>query len=848
MKRLSLFLLFCAVATALPAQRISQTFSDVPMSDVLKELQRQTKRYDIIFIYDELEDFRVTTEVKNQAIPDAIQQCIGFYPIRMTMKGEREIYVECTHKANQHLTGHIIDERGQPVAYANVALLSPTDSTIVSGGVTGEGGLFVIPTERTDVLVRISHVGYKTLYKMCTHPDMGTIQMQPEVLMLDGVEVRAEAPTMEMRGSSLVMNVENTLLSRIGTAEDVLSRVPMIIKRKESFEILGRGTPTIYVNGRKLQDLSELRNIQSDNIKSVEVIQNPGVRYDATMQSVIVIHTKRMVGEGFGVEAMSWSRKDHGFVNNERLNMTYRTGGLELFANLFGAYNDIRNKGFFEETVTVDTLWNINNSHADHTYNPFFEGRIGFNFQANDHHSFGGFYQNTYDRVKTHATTDDVLLANGLPYDRLQNASTHLYTTTPKHQANFYYIGKVGKWNIDFNADYTRRKKISQSTQNELSDNYADRDVHTRNLNRSQMVAEKLILTHPLGHGELELGEEYTNTHWESEFENEEGYIANSNTEQDEYSLAPFVQLSQQVGKLHLTAGVRYEHVSSEYFSGGIRHDEQSRTYDNLFPSLSASTTLKNCHLSFSYAQRCIRPSYWLLSNDVLYENRLNYQTGNPYLLSVKNHNFNLMGVYKWLYMNVFFGHTVNPIVYTAESYEGDSKINLVTHKNYHHSDWLSVSLSAQKTFGAWSPQWSVSLHKQWFEADFEGKPKRFGNPILQLQLNNLVSLHHDWLLRTDFNWVSKGHQQNVHKDRVTATLNLSVSKDFCHGKLNVRLEANDVFKNKSHVTLYSNRFCIRKIDDDDSRNIVLSLRYRLNVTRSKYKGTGAGNEEKSRL
>ena len=141
-----------------------------------------------------------------------------------------------------------------------------------------------------------------------------------------------------------------------------------------------------------------------------------------------------------------------------------------------------------------------------------------------------------------------------------------------------------------------------------------------------------------------------------------------------------------------------------------------------------------------------------------------------------------------------------------------------------------------------------MSLHKQWFEADFEGKPKQFGNPILQLQLNNLVSLHHDWLLRTDFNWVSKGHQQNVHKDRVTTILNLSVSKDFCHGKLNVRLEANDVFKNKSHVTLYSNRFCIRKIDDDDSRNIVLSLRYRLNVTRSKYKGTGAGNEEKSRL
>ena len=115
--------------------------------------------------------------------------------------------------------------------------------------------------------------------------------------------------------------------------------MPTISKKGDVFEILGKGVPLIYLNNRKLTDLQELRNILSDNIKNIEVIQNPGARYDASVNAVIIIHTKRVAGEGLGVELSSWSRKDRGYVNNERINLTYRTGKLELFANLFGAYN-----------------------------------------------------------------------------------------------------------------------------------------------------------------------------------------------------------------------------------------------------------------------------------------------------------------------------------------------------------------------------------------------------------------------------------------------------------------------------------------------------------------------------
>ena len=850
-----LILLLCLTGMSVSAQKITRNFRDVSMSDALRYIQEQTTRYDIIFIYNDLEDFRVTTDVRHKSVSDAILQLVGFYPVRIYKSGEREIYVECIHKTDRHLTGTIIDEQGQPAAYANIAILNPTDSTLLSGGVSNESGYFAIPYEQSTVLARISYVGYTTIYRLCNQSKMGTIRMQPDNYALNGVVVQGERPKVQLQGNSLMMNVEGTVMERLGTAEDVLTRVPMIAKRGDGYEILGKGTPLIYLNNRKLTDLNELRNIQADFIRSVEVIQNPGARYDATVNAVIIIRTKRAAGEGVGVELTSWSRKGRGYANNERINLTYRTGGLELFANLFGAYNRRKSQGEFEQTVFADTLWVINNKQKNNVRNPFLDGRFGFNYQINDSHSFGGFYQNTYDYVKTRSEYDDDLLADGKPYDHLQNSSVRRDKNTPNHQFNLYYTGKVGQLSIDFNADYTSRKQRSINQQQELSTEYEDRDVNTESQTRSKMFAEKLFVTHPLWNGQIEIGEEYTNTRWKSRFDNQEGYIANSNNEQHESNIAPFMELRQRLGHFQLSAGLRYEHVESEYFVDGVRRNEQCRTYNDFFPSFSVSTSVKNLQLSFSYAKRTSRPAYWLLSSDVIYENRLNRQTGNPYLKPIKYHNLNAMVMWKWLYLMTNFTHCVDPIISEAESLEEDSKVNLVTSKNYDHVDWLTVTLGAQKNVKlgngiTWTPQYNVSLMKPWFTTTFLDKEKNFNHPMLSLQLGNIVSLPHDWLLQADFNMHTHGNTgSNIWVDSTNPMLSLSVSKDFFQHRLNVKLTGNDLFNGGiNHVMLYSNRMMFRKMEDNDSRCIQLSLRYRFNVTPSKYKGTGAGNSEKNRL
>ena len=148
---ISLLLFLCVVTTATAQKprvgdgtsgmRITREYNNVSLSDALRQLNAEATDYEINFLYNELEDFRITTSIRRKTVPDAIRQMIGFYPIRMSIT-DREITVECTHKTERHLTGIIIDENRQPVPYANVYLLHPSDSTVIGGGVSNEAGVW----------------------------------------------------------------------------------------------------------------------------------------------------------------------------------------------------------------------------------------------------------------------------------------------------------------------------------------------------------------------------------------------------------------------------------------------------------------------------------------------------------------------------------------------------------------------------------------------------------------------------------------------------------------------------------------------------------------------------------
>ena len=158
-----LIMLLCAMAMPIGAQRLNRQFSKTSLSDALVWLDKAQTAYHINFIFNELEDFSVTTTLRNADIRTAIAQLVSFYPIRATFDGE-QIYLECTRREPSKVIGQVVDEHGRPMEFVNVTLLSPTDSTYIGGGVTNEAGDYVIPSDRQQVLARYSFVGYKTVF------------------------------------------------------------------------------------------------------------------------------------------------------------------------------------------------------------------------------------------------------------------------------------------------------------------------------------------------------------------------------------------------------------------------------------------------------------------------------------------------------------------------------------------------------------------------------------------------------------------------------------------------------------------------------------------------------------
>ena len=199
-------LVCCLVFTGVQAQKITREYNNVSLSEALRKLNEQTEKYTISFLYNELEDFHITTSVHRKTVPDAIRQMIGFYPIRMTIE-DREIIVECPQKTAPRYKGTVIDEQGHPIAYANIALLSPQDSTLITGGVSNESGLFVIPCEQRPVLARVSFVGYKTNYVMLDTRNVGSIKLKPETIVLNGVQVTGERIVSGTENGHLVYNM-----------------------------------------------------------------------------------------------------------------------------------------------------------------------------------------------------------------------------------------------------------------------------------------------------------------------------------------------------------------------------------------------------------------------------------------------------------------------------------------------------------------------------------------------------------------------------------------------------------------------------------------------------------------
>ncbi len=746
-------------------------------------------------------------------------------------------------------SGKVVDELSQPFAFANVVLLNPVDSAFVAGTMTDDAGAFSLSAQQSSAIVKISYIGYETKCVTTTAGDLGIIQLQPEAAVLGEVVVKGTRPTYRLTTEGIKTDVDGTLLSKVGTATEVLGNLPGVQKKGTSVEVFGKGTPLIYINGRQMRNDSELGQLKSDDIESVELITNPGAKYKADVESVILIKTKRPQGEGlsFDAEANYYQGKNMDLATG--INWNYRKGGMDVFGSVW--YNDDRweNNDLIKFDVQADTTWFLDQHLKDKSHSQSLYSSVGVNYVLSDNHSMGMRYDTKwYFKNKSHGTMIADVIADGQFYDHVENTADYHSTYNMPHTLNAYYNGRVGKLGIDLNLDYMFYKDRKHQLNDEVSQERDSRIVTAQSMARSQLLAGKLVLSWPVLGGNLQAGTELSNTRRNDEYLNPEQVVPSSVTEQREQGYAFFVEYARPLPFGSMRLGLRNENVTSDYYSMGEHIAEQSRTYHHLFPTVGLQARAGAVQLMLNYSMKIQRPYYWQLTSNVSYGNRFTWESGNPTLKPSINNQVGLMVMWRWMSFMAEYKHVSDHIINVAHEVPGSEATTLLTRENLDHSHKMRLMLNLNPKFGIYEPQLSLGMIKDWTRIPTPVgtiSPKR---PVFLIQFNNNIKILPTLTANASLDITTRGDMENVSLTRAVLNLYLSLTKTFLNDRLSVKIAGRNLLDAQEKVLL---RYGLRNMcqaQHRDLRELQVTVRYKFNATGSRYKGSHAGQDERNRL
>lgn len=563
-KYLISLILLSVISMGVSAQRITRQYNNVSFSAALKDLNARQDKYVINFVYDELEDFKVTKNIKNESVPDAIMNLIGFYPIKMKQV-DNIIIVECIQKASNRMMGRIVDTRHQPVDFANVALLNVSDSSLITGGVTNENGQFVIPCEVKKAIVKVSCVGYKTYCNAYRTGEVGAITLEDATINLQKIVIKGHRKYISRENGKLTLDVQNSNLKNIGKATDVIKYIPGMLYTNGKYEVFGKGEPVIYIDGRKQTNTSGLSLLSSTNVKSVQLITNPGAEYDAETRSVINITTVHHSLDGLSGIVGAEISKHKNLSNNEEVNLNIHKGALDMF--LAYQYDntrsdiryDVNQFNYEQDTFHEISASEYSDRSHSHDYN------VGMNYAINKNHTIGGRYLGSISNYKMLDSPFDYMQT--YKNDELLTSTDNKTEESEKerfHNVNLYYIGKLTdnlQLNLDVDYVYAQLKHKQQVSETSRIDAVSE-ITHMQNNQRNRATALKGVFAWNMNkNNRLDFGTDFSKISSWGMSVNEEGKIADDQFKNKETKYAGFATFRLSASKWKGSIGLRYEYI-----------------------------------------------------------------------------------------------------------------------------------------------------------------------------------------------------------------------------------------------------------------------------------------------
>ena len=695
MNRYIAITLFLLLTISIQAQRrISREYKNVSLSEALKQLAEQQTDYTIMFLYNELEDFRITTTISRKTLPEAIQQMIGFYPILMTVDNSvpegKKIFVECTHKTDRRLTGTIIDEQSHPVAYANIAILNPADSTLLSGGVSNESGYFAIPYEQHKVLARISYVGYKTIYKICSQPEVGTIRLQPETVSLKGVQVKGERIVSTTENGHLVYNMPMLLqVYPADNAYDALTNIPGVSEMNGSIMFSGR-TVTLIINGKPTtlsadKVVERLRQMPATILAKAEVMPSAPAKYHVRGMAINIVTkdftgTNQLSGQLMG----GWRQHKYG-TGYAGGSVIYNHGKLGIDASYmftdgtsYGQVEHEANHPLNDQRMSYSDKTRNRSDGVDHEYH------IGMDYAISENHNLSLAYTGQWNSTRSTNTTTGTAQST-------QNSRQHTYL----HNVDANYSAPFG---LQLGASYTNyQEPRTQNLDGQLNEMSRNLYVDSR-----QKVSKWLFTadqTHSLPKGwELNYGgkAQFTNNNsYQTTFNADHQPLpdATSHVDYNERILNAYAGFSKQIGQsLSLDASLTAEQYHATKWNEW-----------RIYPQFNAMWNINEKNmLNLAFSSEAIYPSYWSTMSSIYYASAYSEIWSNPDLKPMSKYDINLMWQLNRNYTFTAFV-MLEPDYFVQMAYQPTDRMAVIMKEtNFDYSNYFGLQASAQFRMGSW--------------------------------------------------------------------------------------------------------------------------------------------------
>ena len=568
--------------------------------------------------------------------------------------------------------GKVVDiQSGKPIEFVSVQLMirktneltgKPVDS-LISAMLTRSNGYFNfdhLPKVDT-LLIQLSAVGFSQIDKAFSfisggeiiQKDLGNIVLARAAEKLETVTIVGSRPALRMGIDKKIFDVDKSLTSKGGTAEDVMKNIPSVTVDVDGNVELRNSAPTIFVDGRPT--ILSLDQIPSDNIERVELITNPSAKYDASSSggiiNIILKQNKRS-----GINGMVSVTAGSQGVFNTDANLNMRQGKFNLFVSGNHSESEGESKGnSFRENKANGIVENYFNQNSINNRGRNFNSiRFGVDYFLDirntisiSHGIRAGRFSNKETQTQNYLDGNKVLERYG---DRVSSGNFKFDRNNT--QLNFTHKfpteGKELNASVNFNyGDVEDNTNITNSFYFPDGTLYENPNVVRNNgANDNNQVTAKIDYENQIGENKkIEMGVRSYINNYQSFFNSfnikngsEIKLPLSNNYKYEEQVHAAYVTYTGMLGKIGYQLGLRGEYSK---FDGTLIDSAQKFGYeypgsikniwDALFPSIYLSKKVNETdEIQLNYSRRVRRPNFWQLNPFIDINDPLNIQQGNP--------------------------------------------------------------------------------------------------------------------------------------------------------------------------------------------------------------------------